>query len=169
MSNRLISKLSEEAIMTSPFENWQDENRCLAIAYVNEHFNVCPTGELGQLIAEQAMDDQRMRYIPEPEPSTADEAFAIEATARGMAEVNAFYGFDYEDNPVKRFVTADGEEVFMLHQAPASEVITRTHEGVTRNFWRPKVSKNYDAFRKGLEYAIGASRRGNGEQFRKLK
>jgi hypothetical protein len=148
--NTLISKLMDQGIMQSPFENWQDENRCMAIAYCSEHFNALPYGELGQLIAEQAMDAGRTKIKPEPMPSNCDTAFASDAWKRGIAEVNSFMGFDY-DEATTHGSASDQMKIQDLHNtAPAL-----THVVGLRTYL--KLSGN-PKMRAGIEAAIHRNR-----------
>jgi hypothetical protein len=149
--NTLISKLMDQGIMQSPFENWQDQNRCEAIAYCSEHFNALPYGELGQLIAEQAMDAGRTKIKPEPMPSDCDAAFASDAWKRGTAEVNSFMGFDY-DEATTHGSASDQMEIQDLHNtAPAL-----THVVGLRTYL--KLSGN-PKMREGLRHQIALGRK----------
>jgi hypothetical protein len=178
--NTLISKLMDQGIMQSPFENWQDENRCMAIAYCSEHFNALPYGELGQLIAEQAMDAGRtsqkvekqavswpsgqlvtrefdtkpmqpqVQTLPSASIHTCDEAFASDAYVRGTAEVNSFMGFDY-DEATTHGSASDQMKIQDLHNAAPA----LTHVVGLRTYL--KLSGN-PKMRAGIEAAIHRNR-----------
>jgi hypothetical protein len=148
--NTLICKLMEEAIQVSPFENWQDENRCKAIEYLNTHFNASPLGELGQLIAEQAMDDHRTRLHFEADLHTVDEANYQDAADRGSVEVDALMGFDYDM----------AEQAFHATY-PGLVYATATGKKMNGLFWRPGCKKeNWNQLAAGIQGAIQRHKQG---------
>jgi hypothetical protein len=157
-TSRTISRMIEDNIMTSPFENWQDENRCKAIEYVSEHFNALPYGELGQLIAEQAMDDHRTKITPEPLTPTCDEAFASEAYVRGTAEINSFMGFDY-DEATTHGSASDQMEVQDLHNTMPGVVVYDAAKGGHRWYPRGAVHETRKILAAGLQWQIAHERR----------
>jgi hypothetical protein len=148
--NTLIEKLMETGIQTSPFENYADEQKCLAIAYCNTHFNASPYGELGLLIAQQAMDEGRTRVSFEAPALTLDEANFQDAADRGRAEVEAFMGFDIDLQDQAIHATFAG-----------TVYATATGKKMNGLFWKPGCRKErWSKLAEGLKGAILRHRQG---------
>lgn len=150
--NSLIDRLMKEGIGEGS-ETWVERNADAVFEYCAEHYGAEPNGELGFLIASQAMDAGRTRFTFEPAARSCDEAFAAEAWMRGTAEVNSFMGFDY-DEATTHGSASDQMEIQDLHNT-APVVITRVES--LRCYLR--LSGN-QKMRDGFQAAIHRNRQG---------